>query len=252
MHGDATPAHFFLDARHRVTAIDLERMRPGDRALDLGCLAAGLKHHFWWHGHGSWGSEPYIQELYAACAGAAAPGAADLAALTGRGRFHMGCCELRIARNSGRDLEYRRRLVDNAEECLATSGARDRSVESRRRNFDPHLRLWLHGGERGLSSPGCDGLSAPAPRTTRAPARRRRGSRVWPVRSIPLRAGDGTRTRDVQLGKLAFYQLNYARERPTPRRAGGSRGIDRKATSRRWRRQPRAGASRCLLARHLV
>src|SRR5687767_13522248 len=26
------------------------------------------------------------------------------------------------------------------------------------------------------------------------------------------RAGDGTRTRDVQLGKLAFYQLNYARK----------------------------------------
>ena len=26
------------------------------------------------------------------------------------------------------------------------------------------------------------------------------------------RAGDGTRTHDVQLGKLAFYQLNYARE----------------------------------------
>ncbi len=24
-------------------------------------------------------------------------------------------------------------------------------------------------------------------------------------------AGDGTRTHDVQLGKLAFYQLNYAR-----------------------------------------
>ena len=26
------------------------------------------------------------------------------------------------------------------------------------------------------------------------------------------RSGDGTRTHDVQLGKLAFYQLNYARE----------------------------------------
>jgi hypothetical protein len=24
-------------------------------------------------------------------------------------------------------------------------------------------------------------------------------------------AGDGTRTRDVQLGKLAFFQLNYSR-----------------------------------------
>ena len=28
----------------------------------------------------------------------------------------------------------------------------------------------------------------------------------------PERAGDRTRTGDVQLGKLAFYQLNYARE----------------------------------------
>ena len=27
-----------------------------------------------------------------------------------------------------------------------------------------------------------------------------------------LRAGDRTRTGDVQLGKLAFYQLNYARD----------------------------------------
>jgi hypothetical protein len=27
-----------------------------------------------------------------------------------------------------------------------------------------------------------------------------------------FRAGDRTRTGDVQLGKLAFYQLNYARE----------------------------------------
>ena len=26
-----------------------------------------------------------------------------------------------------------------------------------------------------------------------------------------MRAGDRTRTGDVQLGKLAFYQLNYAR-----------------------------------------
>ena len=29
------------------------------------------------------------------------------------------------------------------------------------------------------------------------------------------RAGDRTRTGDVQLGKLAFYQLNYARVRST-------------------------------------
>jgi hypothetical protein len=29
--------------------------------------------------------------------------------------------------------------------------------------------------------------------------------------TITYRAGDRTRTGDVQLGKLAFYQLNYAR-----------------------------------------
>jgi hypothetical protein len=29
------------------------------------------------------------------------------------------------------------------------------------------------------------------------------------------RAGDRTRTGDVQLGKLAFYQLNYARDNDT-------------------------------------
>ena len=32
------------------------------------------------------------------------------------------------------------------------------------------------------------------------------------------RAGDRTRTGDVQLGKLAFYQLNYARSAGTNRR----------------------------------
>src|SRR6267143_3783501 len=35
------------------------------------------------------------------------------------------------------------------------------------------------------------------------------------------RAGDRTRTGDVQLGKLAFYQLNYARDAATNRNAYG-------------------------------
>ncbi len=52
-----------------------------------------------------------------------------------------------------------------------------------------------------------------------------------PISCLHLRAGDRTRTGDVQLGKLAFYQLNYARnaahpqtalptEASAPRRAG--------------------------------
>jgi hypothetical protein len=35
------------------------------------------------------------------------------------------------------------------------------------------------------------------------------------MRDATIKAGDRTRTGDVQLGKLAFYQLNYARDKDT-------------------------------------
>ncbi len=70
--------------------------------------------------------------------------------------------------------------------------------------------------------PASSALGAPAPgrRLIRgaAPAgteMKRRASSRPGARSnaqILTRAGDRTRTGDVQLGKLAFYQLNYARE----------------------------------------
>jgi hypothetical protein len=43
---------------------------------------------------------------------------------------------------------------------------------------------------------------------------------------ISKRAGDRTRTGDVQLGKLAFYQLNYAR---VGRRIAAATGTDKRA-----------------------
>src|SRR6185437_2446876 len=45
------------------------------------------------------------------------------------------------------------------------------------------------------------------------------------ISSDSQRAGDGTRTHDVQLGKLAFYQLNYARvsSRYAPHRIASTR-----------------------------
>ena len=51
------------------------------------------------------------------------------------------------------------------------------------------------------------------------------------------RAGDRTRTGDVQLGKLAFYQLNYAREpnKLAPRQCRNKLGVNSsqlRATSR--------------------
>lgn len=118
VHGDANPTHFWLSGEHGVTAIDLERLGPGDPAFDLGYLAGDLKHLFWWYSDDPAAGEPFVHELYAAYAAHRAPGGDSFDALTERGRFFMACSELRIARNSWLDLGYRRRLVAHAEECL--------------------------------------------------------------------------------------------------------------------------------------
>ena len=57
--------------------------------------------------------------------------------------------------------------------------------------------------------------SSDGPRTDPIPSTKTAASTWRPPFAFELRAGDRTRTGDVQLGKLAFYQLNYAR-RPTP------------------------------------
>ncbi len=118
LHGDATPSNFLFHHDHQVTAIDLERMRPGDRALDLGCVAAELKHLFLLYTQNLWSSEPYIRHFYAAYSSYLPAGSPDGTTLTERGRFYMGCYGLRIARNSWLEIEHRRRLIANAEECL--------------------------------------------------------------------------------------------------------------------------------------
>lgn len=118
IHGDANPTHFWLSGDEGVTAIDLERLAPGDPAFDLGYVAGDLKHLFWWYSGDPEAGEPYVRALYAAYAEHRAPGGDCFEAITGRGRYFMACSELRIARNAWLDLGYRRRLVDHAEACL--------------------------------------------------------------------------------------------------------------------------------------
>jgi aminoglycoside phosphotransferase (APT) family kinase protein len=118
VHGDATPAHFLFGGAG-VTAIDLERMHYADPAVDLGCVAAEIKHLMFWHLGDTWAGEPFIQLFYARYAAARHLAPAEFAALTERCRFYMGCYELRIARNSWLDIAYRRRLVEEAAACLA-------------------------------------------------------------------------------------------------------------------------------------
>src|SRR5690606_15374190 len=61
-----------------------------------------------------------------------------------------------------------------------------------------------------------------------ARARPRRNSRTKAPNSGLSGAGDGARTRDIQLGKLTLYQLSYSREARLDSMGGrGAQGVTR-------------------------
>lgn len=118
IHGDAIPPHFLFDTDEGMICIDVERLQEGDRAADLGCIVAELKHLFLLYGGDRLGGEPYIRHFYAAYFGRLPRGVEDFSVLTSRGRFFMGCYLLRIARNAWLDLAYRQHLIEEAQRCL--------------------------------------------------------------------------------------------------------------------------------------
>jgi hypothetical protein len=118
IHGDATPTNVKFCSEGRLAAFDVERVRLGDQAVDLGCLAAELKHLCFLLSGDRWASEPYVREFYERYCAYLEIGADEVRGLMERCRFFMGSFELRIARNAGLDIEYRRRLIDEAETCL--------------------------------------------------------------------------------------------------------------------------------------
>jgi aminoglycoside phosphotransferase (APT) family kinase protein len=116
IHGDATPTQF-LFSNDGVVVIDFERLQYGDRAADIGRIAAELKHLFATYASHPSASEPHIQSFYQDYY-SQARAAGDFRWFTERARFHMGCSELRIARNSWEDLAHRQWLVKEATACL--------------------------------------------------------------------------------------------------------------------------------------
>ncbi len=118
LHGDATPTNFlFPDGQ--VVALDLERLRLGDRLFDLAWVAGELKHSWGWRFQDFAGAEPAIGAFFAAYL-EACPGHAGAAErLFALNPFYMALAELRIARNAYLPWEYRRRLVAEALNCLA-------------------------------------------------------------------------------------------------------------------------------------
>jgi aminoglycoside phosphotransferase len=118
VHGDATPTNF-LFPNGRAVALDLEKLRFGDRLWDLSWVAGELKHAWGWRLQNLDGAEGAIRHFFRAYI--AATGLAPT--LTGRlyslNPFFMALAELRIARNLYLTWDYRRELVAEARRCLA-------------------------------------------------------------------------------------------------------------------------------------
>jgi Ser/Thr protein kinase RdoA (MazF antagonist) len=118
LHGDTTPTNF-LFPNGRAVALDLERMRLGDRLFDLSWVAGEIKHAWGWR-TGNWqGAEDAIRRFFAAYLAAVPPNPALARRLHFLNPFYMALAELRIARNSYLSWEYRRELVAEARRCLA-------------------------------------------------------------------------------------------------------------------------------------
>jgi aminoglycoside phosphotransferase (APT) family kinase protein len=118
LHGDATPANFLFGDGLDVAAIDLERMKRGDRMFDVGRVAGELQHAFMsavgdWHraepfiGHFLWEYSCHFPDRQRA-----------FESITARVPFYMALNLLRIARNDYIDPDYGGSLVARAKELL--------------------------------------------------------------------------------------------------------------------------------------
>jgi len=118
IHGDTTPTNFIFHPDDGVTAIDLERMHLGDRMVDIGMLAAELKHHFAWRILNADAAESFITHfLKTYCAQFSDPETV-FKKITLRNRFYMALGEIRIARNPWLTLQHRTWLTEEARRCL--------------------------------------------------------------------------------------------------------------------------------------
>jgi tetratricopeptide (TPR) repeat protein len=127
IHGDAMPAHFVFEAEDEMTVIDFERYAPGDRAADLGRMAAEIHHLFSLHDRDHGGAKTLVERFVSDYTLLLPNGRQDAAELGPRVEFYRGCDQLRISRNRWLDLAYRQRLAAAALDSLeATRPSRRR------------------------------------------------------------------------------------------------------------------------------
>jgi len=118
LHGDATPANFLFGDGMDVAAIDLERMKRGDRIFDVGRVAGELQHAFM-RDCGDWRrAEPFIGHFLWEYSCHFPDREQTFESITARAPYYMALNLLRIARNGYLGHDYARRLVRQAKRML--------------------------------------------------------------------------------------------------------------------------------------
>jgi aminoglycoside phosphotransferase (APT) family kinase protein len=118
LHGDATPANFLFGDDLDVAAIDLERMKRGDRMFDVGRVAGELQHAFMRDGGDRHRAEPFIGHFLWEYSCHFPDRQRTFESVTARAPYYMALNLLRIARNNYIDRDYGGRLVARAKKLL--------------------------------------------------------------------------------------------------------------------------------------
>jgi aminoglycoside phosphotransferase (APT) family kinase protein len=121
LHGDATPANFLFGTGMDVAAIDLERMKRGDRMFDVGRVAGELQHAFMSATGNRHLAEPFIGHFLWEYACHFPDRHAAFASVTARAPYYMALNLLRIARNDYIGADYGDSLVRQAKRLLKVS-----------------------------------------------------------------------------------------------------------------------------------
>jgi aminoglycoside phosphotransferase (APT) family kinase protein len=118
LHGDATPANFLFGDDMDVAAIDLERMKRGDRMFDVGRVAGELQHAFMRDSGDRHRADPFIGHFLREYSSHFPDRQQMFESVTARAPYYMALNLLRIARNDYIDADYSGRLVRQAKRLL--------------------------------------------------------------------------------------------------------------------------------------
>ena len=118
LHGDATPANFLFGSGMDVAAIDLERMKRGDRMFDVGRVAGELQHAFMSAVGDRYRAEPFIGHFLWEYSCHFPDRQQTFKSITARAPYYMALNLLRISRNDYIGRDYGGRLVSLAKKML--------------------------------------------------------------------------------------------------------------------------------------